>query len=292
MRIAAVVLVVQAAVLGCGSTASPDCDCDAAAAACPACDASADPSDKPVNPEPVDTRPDRARCTTFIDHMAVVTAQAYGAPAAGLFTADERDAGIEHCLKYAHSRVLDCAEQTQVSSYLGMCLYLRAVPRPRLDKPTRESCERFRDRSMALGAALQSKVGGYVTPQSAKAQERMVISCLDSMASKQVECGIKATTQLDMWSCFSPYQTGAVAAWPTAEQCEAYGSKMLALLRPTLVARSVDEAQALTVSGLAAYAAVGVQRVQLVNLCHQLAPELSKCHTDAATVVELASCVP
>lgn len=49
---------------------------------------------------------------------------------------------------------------------------------------------------------------------------------------------------------------------------------------------------ALQQSGLLVYAQPGVQRFQLVNLCHTLDRELMECHIETKTVVDFARCVP
>lgn len=246
-------------------------------------------------PDPVKAGPDLAACTAFVDHMAVVSAQSYGLPAATMFNDDERKRAVAHCQQYAHPRLLECGEQTQVWSFFVNCLHARAVPRPRLQTPSREDCERFRDRTLVINNAMQSKIGGYATPSSTRSQARAVDMCTQSMTTKQVECGIAAQSNLDMLSCFSPYDVGSDRTWPTAEECEAYGDHMLAMREKYFLLpfpKPPEALDALTASGLSSSMMPGVVRAQLVNLCHALDRDMVKCHMAADAVVDFGTCVP
>jgi len=249
---------------------------------------------KPDEP-PEKTGPDEAQCSAFVEHMAVVSAQSYGLPAASLFNADERQRAVEHCKQFAHPRVLECGEQTQVWSFFVNCLHARAVPRPRLQTPNREDCERFRDRTLVINNAMQSKVGGYATPASNRSQERAVQTCLQSMTHQQVKCGVAAQSSLDMLSCFSPYDVGSDRTWPTAEECEAYGDHMLGIRDQYFqlpFPKPLEATDALSVSGLQTSMMPGVVRGQLVGLCHSLDRDMVQCHMAAQAVADLGKCIP
>ncbi len=294
--------IVLSASTGCGALESAVCGDPSAAAptelhcpdtieAPPAEDASAAVPD----PDPATVRPDAVACEAFVDHMVVVTAQSLWVPAENLFTAGERTAAIEHCVRYAHPLLIECGEQAQVLPYFQTCLFTKAIPRPEGKAPAREACERYREHGREMIEMLQTRTtGGTSAPSSARLEAATVDSCVTSLTPEQVECGLMANSQLSMLSCFSPYGV-AERNWSTAEECESYADHMINVLGSYVLAgfpKPPGSIEALQLSGLATYAVPQLQRFQLVNLCHSLDRNLALCHAAAKTAADLGECEP
>lgn len=286
---------------GCGAVESAVCgDAKAKAEAeaeCPAVtkDGAQDATEEAPTATAEATAPDAAECKPFVDHFVVLTAQTYGAPATGFFTDAEVSHAVEHCVKYGHSRLIECAEETQVSNYFQTCLHAGRVTRPRLAVPSREDCERVRDRTIVIGDALQSRTTGMVTPRSERSMTQMVDHCIETMSNKQVQCASDAKSQLDLYSCFSPYQHDFERSWPTAEECETHANQLtqrFAEYHAAPYPKPQDMLEALQLSQLSGYAVPGVQRMQLLSMCLQLDRELVQCHSSATSIAELGTCVP
>lgn len=243
-------------------------------------------------PEP--KRVDEVACTEFVLHMEVVVAQSLGVPAKTLFTEVERRGAIEHCKRYAHPNLVECGRDVQMLPYLQTCLFFTSVPRPDVEHPSREQCQRYSDRVRQITSVLTTRTSGQVSPAPTPRQlERDVASCVRDFTPDEVACGIEAGSQLALLSCFSAHQASEVG-WVTAEECEVYGDHMMEVIGGYLMEpyKPVDATAALAQSGLAAYAVPQLQRFQLVNLCHQLDLELMRCHAKAKNALELAPCVP
>jgi hypothetical protein len=251
------------------------------------------PSRAPEATEP--ERPDEVACTEVVDHMEVLAAQSLGVPARDLFTDLERRDAIEHCKRYAHENLVECARSTQTMPHLNACLFFTAVPRPEVEPPTREACETYTGRVQEISSVLQTRTLGQAPPAlSPRRRAQDIDACTQDLTPEQVECGIRAGSQLALFSCFSPHAP-AQPHWVTAEECEAYGDHMTSLIGGYLLApypKPEVAAQALQQSGLATYAIPQVQRFQLVNLCHSLDRDLMTCHLKAKTVADLGPCVP
>lgn len=266
---------------------------------------SAEPAPAPVAAEPATPdvgatpaepeRPDEVACTEFVDHMEVVVAQSLGVPVKGLFTEGERRGAIEHCQQYAHPNVVTCARDTQVLAYLQSCLFFTSIPRPDVEHPTREQCQAYADHVRDVTSVLQTRTTGMAPAgPSMRQQEQDMKACRQDFTPTEVECGVKAGSQLSLLSCFSPHQSES-PNWVTAEECEVYGDHMMSVISTYLLApfpKPAAAVMALQQSGLAPYAIPQVQRFQLVNLCHTLDRDLMQCHTKAKTAADLAQCVP
>lgn len=240
-------------------------------------------------------RPDEVACTEVVDHMEVVVAQSLGVTAKNLFTDVERRDAIEHCKRYAHPNLVECARSTQALSFLDTCLYFTAVPRPEVEHPTRAACEAYAKRVDEITSVLQTRTLGQAPPPpSPRSRAQYLDACMQDLTPELVECGTKAGSQLGLVSCFSPY-AAAKPRWVTAEECEAYADHMTSVIGGYLLApfpKPEVATQALQQSGLAMYAVPQVQRFQLVTLCHSLDRDLMQCHMKAATAADLGQCVP